>query len=165
MPLILLRVDDRLIHGQVVEGWVRTLSINHLIVASDALVHDEVQQALFALAVPEGIRVTGQSLKDAAEFLSGKISESDRILALVASPVEALALIQFGLKIPTINVGGVHFRPGKVQLLKSLSVDDTDIQALQSLLRLGVQLEGRALPMDDPDNIEAVLSSYAGVKR
>ena len=72
MGVELLRIDDRLVHGQVVEGWVKALRINHLVVASDAVEADETQKALYVLAVPHGVELTTANVADAAAGLEGR---------------------------------------------------------------------------------------------
>ena len=67
MPVVLVRIDDRLVHGQVVEGWLKAIRATHIVVASDPVAADETQKALYLLAVPQGIQLSCLSIREAAE--------------------------------------------------------------------------------------------------
>ena len=157
MPIILVRIDDRLIHGQVVEGWLRVIRVNHIVVISDQVARDKVQQALLSMAVPSNIKVTNCMVDEAALKINDSYFESDRILALLSRPHDVLRLLNAGVKFSSVNVGGMHYSPGKRQILRNLSVDDSDLAALKEIRSMGIELEGRVLPSDDRiDIIEAV---------
>jgi PTS system mannose-specific IIB component len=149
MPIILVRIDDRLIHGQVVEGWLRVIRVNHITVISDQVARDKVQQALLSMAVPSNIKVTNFMVDEAAQKINGSYFDGDRVLALLSRPQDVLRLLTAGVKFSSVNVGGMHYSPGKRQILRNLSVDDSDLSALQEIGRMGIELEGRVLPSDD----------------
>ena len=150
MAVELLRIDDRLVHGQVVEGWVKALRISRIVVASDAVDADDTQKALYFLAVPHGVELSCLKLEDAAREWKGGRWNNDRTLVLVSTPEEALALQHAGAPVNSVNLGGLHFRNGRVQVLKGISLDDHDVRALKSMASQGVLLEARALPLDEP---------------
>ncbi len=79
---------------------------------------------------------------------------------LVASPQDVVALIQYGAKIESVNVGGMHYREGRVQILKAVSVDDKDIAALKALTQDGVLLEARPLPLDEPIELKPYIERW-----
>src|SRR5258708_770303 len=120
MSVVLVRIDDRLVHGQVVEGWLKSIHATAIVVASDQVASEEMQKALYLLAVPQGITLSCLSIRDAAEAWSGSPWKKDRVLVLVASPQDVVALIQYGAKIESVNVGGMHYREGRVQILKAV---------------------------------------------
>jgi PTS system mannose-specific IIB component len=132
MELALLRIDDRLVHGQVVIGWIPHLKAQAVVVASDAAAADATQTMLMEMAMPEGV-------------------------ALAPGPLEALRLLELGVKSPAVNVGGLHYTAGRVQLGKAIFLDDQDREALRAIARRGVALEGRALPGDSAMDVSAML--------
>jgi mannose/fructose/sorbose-specific phosphotransferase system IIB component len=160
MPIILVRIDDRLIHGQIVEGWLKTVKIDHIMVVSDYVAKDKMQQILLNMAAPGSIKVTSFSVEDAAHKLSGSAYKDSKILVLLSTPKDALALLQLGVKFDSINVGGMHFAQGKTQLLRNLSVNREDIESFKKISAMGVELEGRVLPTDDRINIMEVIEKY-----
>ncbi len=160
MTVELLRIDDRLVHGQVVEGWVKVLHITHIVVASDAVEADDTQKALYHLAVPHGVELSCLSLGEAAKEWKAGRWEKDRAIVLVSTPEEALGLLEAGSPIQSVNLGGLHYRSGRVQVIKGISLDEQDVRALKLLAAKGVLLEARALPLDDPFNIVQYLERW-----
>jgi mannose/fructose/N-acetylgalactosamine-specific phosphotransferase system component IIB len=165
MSVELLRIDDRLVHGQVVEGWLKALRINHIVVASDNVSSDETQKALYLLAVPHGVELTCARIEDVAgAWKMGRWSAEDRVLVLLSTPQETLSLYEAGAPIKSINLGGLHFRSGRVQVLKGISLDDQDVKALKQLAAQGILLEARPLPLDEPVDIALYLQRWQDEK-
>lgn len=160
MSVVLLRIDDRLVHGQVVEGWLKSIHANRIVVASDAVSADETQKALYLLAVPQGIQLSCLSIQETAQAWSDPIWKKERVLVLVSSPQDALGLLERGAQLDSVNVGGLHYKEGRVQILKAVSVDDKDVAALRALARKGVLLEARPLPLDEPIDVVAYLDRW-----
>lgn len=157
MGIKLVRIDDRLIHGQVVVGWVRFFSANHIIVADDAVAKDAMQKALYEMVVPREVKVSILTLRETVQRLSENTFANDDIILLVSRPSEILALINLGLAIKSINVGGMRFEPGKRQITKSVSVNDEDIAVFRELATKGIEIEGRAVPTEEKIDILKLL--------
>lgn len=157
MGVALLRVDDRLIHGQVVEGWVPFLKVDLVIVVSDAAAADEVQTALMKMALPPSVGLLVLPVADAPAALAEPKLGARKALVLVPGPAEALALLEKGVAVDRVNVGGLHYTVGKVQLGRALFLDERDRLALRALAAKGVRLEGRALPGDAEEDLTAAL--------
>jgi mannose/fructose/N-acetylgalactosamine-specific phosphotransferase system component IIB len=156
----LLRIDDRLVHGQVVEGWVKALHINRIVVASDAVDADDTQKALYHLAVPHGVELTCLGITEAAKEWKANRWKNERAIMLVSTPEEVLALSEAGSPVKSVNLGGLHFRNGRVQVLKGISLDEHDVRALKKLASKGIVLEARALPLDEPFDIAHYLEHW-----
>lgn len=157
MGVTLLRIDDRLIHGQVVEGWVPYLKVDLVVVVSDAAAGDDIQTALMKMALPPSVGLLVLPVAGAAAALTGPQMTARKALVLVPGPAEALALIEQGVAVDRVNVGGLHHTVGKVQLGRALFLDEKDRLALKALAAKGLRLEGRALPGDAEENLTAVL--------
>jgi mannose/fructose/sorbose-specific phosphotransferase system IIB component len=149
MGLRLVRIDDRLIHGQVVVGWVRFLNADHIVVANDATANDAMQKALYEMVVPRELKVSILTISETAEKFKQAAFGNDTIILLVSRPQDALDLLNLGMVIKSINVGGIRFEPGKRQISKSISVNKADCTALAELIAKGVEIEGRAVPTDE----------------
>ena len=160
MGVTLLRVDDRLIHGQVTEGWVPHLQVDLVVVVSDAAASDEVASALMKMALPPTVGLLISSVADAVAALSAPQMAKRSALVLVPGPAEALALVEGGLKIDRVNIGGLHFTVGKVQLGRALFLDEKDKDALRAIAKRGVRLEGRPLPTDPEEDVMAELEAH-----
>lgn len=160
MTIALLRIDDRLIHGQVVEGWLPQLNADLVAVVSDAAAADPVQAALMKMALPPGVGLSVLSVADAPAALASPQAAARRILVLVPGPAEALALLEKGVAVDRVNVGGLHFTVGKVQLGRALFLNDGDKAALRAIAARGVHLEGRPLPSDPEENLATILGGH-----
>jgi mannose/fructose/N-acetylgalactosamine-specific phosphotransferase system component IIB len=160
MAVALLRIDDRLVHGQVVEGWLRSLRATFVVVASDAVAADEMQMALYALAVPYGTRLSCLSIARAAKEWRDQLWEKERVLVLVSNPQDVLRLLEAGAPVRSVNVGGMHFKEGRIQVMKAVSVDESDLLTFRRLAEKRVVLEARPLPLDEPVDVGASLEQW-----
>lgn len=157
MGMVLVRIDDRLIHGQVVENWMKFLKINHVVVVNDLVANDRMQKTLFSMAVPEHTKVSILTIAQTTEAILNGQFERDRAMLLLTSPQDVLNLINKGVKIEQVNVGGIHYSPEKKQILKAISVSREEIKAFQELDRLGVRLEARMVPDDEKMDIMEII--------
>ena len=157
MGMVLVRIDDRLIHGQVVENWMKFLKINHVIVVNDFVASDRMQKTLFSMAVPDHAKISILTITQAKEAILNGQFEGDKAMLLLVSPQDVLNLINKGVRIKEVNVGGMHYSPDKKQILKAISVSKEDIQAFQELDKLGVYLEARMVPNDEKIDIMEII--------
>jgi mannose/fructose/N-acetylgalactosamine-specific phosphotransferase system component IIB len=148
MGINLVRIDDRLIHGQVVEGWMRVIKADTIIIVSDKLADKEEEKILFSLALPKGVDVICLRVSEAAVFLKKKKYTSKDVLMLTEGPQEIVTLLRLGVAFESINVGGMHYAPGKISINDSLYVDKTDCEMFEEISSFKVDIEARALPGD-----------------
>ena len=130
MTIKVVRIDDRLIHGQIVQGWLKLIQIDKILVVSDEVAKDEMQKVLLSMAVPSNIK----NIKDASYDISNNVYEKDNLMILFSNPHDIVRMLDNGIKFNTINIGGMHFAHGKKQLLPNLSVDRNDIEAFLKLI-------------------------------
>ncbi|HNW43941.1 MAG TPA: PTS sugar transporter subunit IIB [Elusimicrobiales bacterium] len=157
--LILYRVDDRLVHGQVAEGWVPHLKADELAVVSDDIAGDELRRAIMRFATPEGVDLKIMTVAEAAVYLPEAQTSAHRVLLLLPGLAEALALVDKGLKIPALNIGGMHYSTGKnLSIGKALFLSDEDCAALKTLSASGIAIEGRGVPSDSPVDLMAAIA-------
>lgn len=157
--IALLRIDDRLVHGQVVEGWLPHLRAEAVLIVSDSAAQDEMQQALMRMALPPSVELIVLTVEKARALAPALAGDRRRILILTPSPAEALALVESGLAVDRVNVGGLHFTVGKVQLGRALFLDKVDETALRGLVDKGIRLEGRSLPSEKTEDLGAILGT------
>lgn len=142
----LFRIDDRLIHGQVVLGWGSVLKPDRIVVADDEVASNEWEKQLYVSAAPAEVKVSILSLVEAAQQLKSGIFDSERIILLVRHPSSVIALMDLGLAVSEVNVGGLHFREGRERLLENVYLDAEERNMMRELVKRGVALDGRALP-------------------
>jgi mannose/fructose/sorbose-specific phosphotransferase system IIB component len=159
MDIQLIRIDDRLIHGQVVVGWVKALEIQRLVVVSDAVAANAMQRTLMEIAVPSGLMVSFHAVQDAANACSAPGPE--RSLLLFSNPSDVLAYATAGGPASSINIGGMHFSEGRRQVHRIVCVTDDDVKAFKGLKARGLPLEIRAVPGDASQPLEHCLPELA----
>ena len=149
--IILYRIDDRLVHGQVVEGWVPHLHAEELAVVSDEIAGDEMRRTIMRFATPEGVDLKIMTVAEAAAYLPEAEGSAKKVLLLLPGLAEAQALLARNVKIPELNIGGMHYSAGKnFSIGKAIFLSDQDCDALKSLAAAGVKIEGRGVPSDRP---------------
>ncbi len=146
MPIVLARVDDRLIHGQVTVGWSERLRPDRIVLASNAIAADPWQSRVYASSVPPSIAVSVLSLARAAAALRAPEAADERTIVLTATPTEMGDLAHLGAPLPSVNLGGMHFGAGKLEMLPFVFVDRQDLDALRRLLGAGLALSAQQVP-------------------
>lgn len=143
MNLRLARIDDRLIHGQVVHGWMPRLGATLIVVADARLAGSPDEQMISRLAVPPGVDVVFVAPEFVAETLR---SEERPTVVLFRTPLEAELAVQHGFSPEHINLGNLHFEPGKVQIRKTFCCSGPELAALRRLSGAGITVEYRPAP-------------------
>jgi len=146
MPVKLARIDDRLIHGQVVLGWVPVVKPNHILVACDRVAASEWERKFYASCVPPEIPTTFLSIDQTAHSLTAEPFASEQLLVLLESAEDAWKLVNAGVALKEINVGGLHYREGAIELLPFVFVTPEDRACLRELVKMGVTLSAQDVP-------------------
>lgn len=147
MTVVLYRVDERLIHGQVVVGWGAHLDPDRIVVVDDALAASAWEQELYAVGVPGGMGADFVSVAAAAERLPEWQTSAERVILLTRDIASMGRLAAAGrLNGAQVNIGGVHHAPGRTRVLRYVFLGDAERQALRELAELGVEVEARDVP-------------------
>ncbi|MBI4365061.1 MAG: PTS sugar transporter subunit IIB [Candidatus Latescibacteria bacterium] len=161
MPLLLARIDDRLIHGQVAHGWGATLRPTWIAIVSDELRSDRPRADLYRFAAPEGARAVVLSVAEALAPGVRATVESERAFLLFPGPEEPLKLKEGGFPLEEVNVGGIHFAEGRHAVLPYVYVDENIRETLLRLAGLGVRLIAQDLPTNPARRLEPLLGGAA----
>ena len=147
MSLALVRVDDRLVHGQVVVGWVHALGAHRIVVVDDQVRANAWECELYALGVPPGLEVLFASVAEAAERL-GAWAEDDRRTIVLVGTVDTVARLVDATdgRITQVNVGGLHGGEGRRQRLPYVHVSEEEVAALSDLARRGIAVTAQDVP-------------------
>jgi mannose/fructose/N-acetylgalactosamine-specific phosphotransferase system component IIB len=147
MPIVLCRIDDRLIHGQVVLGWGRPLGVERIILVNDAVAASSCEQDLYRMAVPPEIDLRFASTSEASAGLAGWRDDARRTLLLTGDIPTMLALhAADGRALHAINLGGLHHRPGRRQRLPYVYLTDDERAELLALERSGAEVSAQDVP-------------------
>lgn len=158
MEIRLARIDDRLIHGQVATVWAKEAGAQRIIVVSKEVNEDMIRKTLVKQAAPPGIKVNIVDVEKAVKVFNNPKYATDTVFYLFTNPTEVLELVQAGVPLSSINIGGMQFKTGKVQITKAISVNDQDIQAFRELKKQGVDLDCRVVATDSKIDFEAKLN-------
>ncbi|MEG1432415.1 MULTISPECIES: PTS galactosamine transporter subunit IIB [Eubacterium] len=157
MPNILLtRIDNRLVHGQVGVTWVNHLGANLIVVANDAVSKDPIQQNLMEMVIPGTCGIRFFSIQKTIDVIQ-KASPKQLIFLVVRTPEDALRLVEGGVPIDKINIGNLHFAEGKTQISKTVSIGESEKEALKKLADAGIEMEIRRVPSE---GIEADIKKF-----
>ncbi len=165
MTLSLVRVDDRLIHGQVVTIWLRAIGADRIVIVDDETARDEYLKTVLTLAAPAGVPVEVLNVEAGVPRLGGLAAGPERVLVLLRSPVTALRLREAGAAFDVLNVGGIGSGPGRRSLHRSISASAEELGAMRRLEALGTHVELRVLADDRPVPLSAVDPEAGGEGR
>jgi mannose/fructose/sorbose-specific phosphotransferase system IIB component len=158
MPIVLARIDDRLIHGQITVAWSKVSNPDTIAVVDDKVASNEIQRSTLELAVPIGVELLVLGISQGVKELGPKSPRSkNKIFIIIPTPDDILKLIEGGVEVKSINVGQMGFKQGKKQISKTISVDKKDIDAFKKLRSMGITLEQRQLPGDKKVELDKLL--------
>lgn len=157
MSIVLARIDNRFVHGQILEGWIPYTKATCIIVASDAAAANPVQKMAMETCVTCGISIQTLEVENAVKRLLEGEFDKYRVVLLFGTTEDALKAVNIGLELSELNVGNIHFCPGKLQISPSVSVDAADLENLRALTDKGIKVVIRCVPSDPSRDIWEVV--------
>lgn len=148
MQIGLARIDDRLIHGQVATRWTKETNVQRIIVVSDEVAADTVRKTLLTQVAPPGVTAHVVDVAKMIRVYNNPKYAGERIMLLFTNPTDVERVVEGGVNITSVNIGGMAFRQGKTQVNNAISVDETDIEAFKKLNARGIELEARKVSTD-----------------
>ncbi len=146
----IVRIDDRLIHGQVIVGWGQGLELSPVILASDRVVRDPALSRTIIELIPQEMNGEVLSLTETAERWLRGDWKGKRIMIVVEAPVDALKLIRLGAPLRRLTIGGLHFREERIEILPYVYLSDWDRTTLSEIRREGVKIQCQDIPTAKP---------------
>jgi len=141
----LFRIDDRLIHGQVVVGWGQPLDIGFIVLVDDTVAASDWEQELYRMGVPPEMDVYFHSASDAIAAMPKYLAESRRGILLTGDIATMQRLVDGGV-VHNVNIGGIHSKPGRVQRLRYVFLSPDEESQLRVLANNGVKVSAQDLP-------------------
>ena len=146
--IALVRVDNRLIHGQVVEAWLPYLKVQRVVVADDEAAQSPLIRAAMGLAIQDSVEVKIEPLS-AVDFRALS-SDPTKTLLLLRDVAAVLSARRAGLALPRLNLGNVHYGSGRRQVSASVFLSQDELDQLKLLGDDGVEVEAQGVPSDSP---------------
>lgn len=157
MNIVLARIDDRLIHGQVATVWTKVTNCQRIIVCDDDVASDSIRSTLLKQVAPPGIKSSVVSVDKGVRAYNNPKYENDKCMLLFTNPASVLRMVEAGVNIKSVNIGGMSFKEGKKQITNAVSVNDDDIAAFKALHAKGIELEIRKVDSDAKVDLMSVL--------
>jgi mannose/fructose/N-acetylgalactosamine-specific phosphotransferase system component IIB len=159
VPIDLYRIDDRLVHGQVVVGWGQPLGATFVVLVDDAIAASDWEQELYRMGAPPEMTVSFESVESALANLPAYQSRPGHGI-LLAGDVETMRRLVEGAggTIPQVNLGGIHHRGGRTPRLRYVFLAPEEEASLRTLAALGVTITAQDVPASSPVPLEQVLA-------
>ncbi|SMC20056.1 PTS system, mannose-specific IIB component [Clostridium acidisoli DSM 12555] len=148
MNIVLTRIDDRLIHGQVATIWAKDTKCQRIIVCNDDVERNPIRKMLLEQVAPPGIKASVVGINKAIRVYNNAKNQEDKVLFLFTNPTDVLRMVEGGVPINSVNIGAMSFKAGKKQITNAVSVDNKDIEAFKKLNERGIELEIRKVSSD-----------------
>lgn len=146
--VLLLRVDHRMLHGQVAFSWTNNIKADCILIANDGVAGDELKKTTMKLAKPHGVKLVIKNIKDSIEALNLGVTDKYKLLIVVESVKDAYEIVKEVKNIKSINLGGVKTKEGSKNISKAVNLLPLEEEKLRDLISKGIEIEIRQLPTD-----------------
>ena len=163
--VVLARVDDRLIHGEVVSVWTPYLSVNCILVVDDAVAQDSFNCRVLKSLAPDGVKVFVTTVAGAVKGLLKDPVPQERVMVLTKSPIAYAQLVEAGVPIEAVNLGGMGIRGDRAPFIKNVAADPAEIGAIERLRASGVHVYYQLVPEQAVIEVDEALARTRGGER
>lgn len=158
MDVRLLRIDSRLLHGQVTTNWAKAVNVNRILVVSDRVASDLTRKILIVQAAPPGIRTNVITVEKMIRIYQDPRFDVLKPMILVEDPVDARSIVEGGIRIDSINIGAISFDTTRVMVTDAIAVNTADVEAFKWFHEHGIKLDVRKVSNDSSKNLWKSLS-------
>lgn len=159
MAILDVRIDDRLIHGQVCGAWIPQFQLQRIAIVDDEIVNDEQRKMALKFGCPEYCKLSIFNTEKAADKFIRKIDEGIRVMILCNSPVPILKMAEYGYEVPFITVGNISNRLGAVQIARNTFISPEERDAFVKLIDRGVKVYIQNVPNDPREDVTSKLKN------
>ena len=153
--LYLLRVDDRLIHGQVMTAWLNTLPAKEVMIIDDGVANDDFMKAVIKMSAPDKVIVSVRSVEQAIKIFNEGLPVPT--IALVKTPLTIKKMVDRGVKFDAINIGGLGMNSGRKPLFKNISASQEERDALKEFIDKGISVKIQIIPAEKITDVASLL--------
>ena len=153
------RVDNRLVHGQIISTWMPHLRVKHFLIVSDTVPENQLQMAMFRMAIPSEREFHALDVAEAAKWLNARRKSPESVMVLFESIADASRLFESGHPYPVLNIGNIHHELGKQQLTSAVYLGREEIDCLQRLFQRGLRANIQTLPSETPIDLQRRLEA------
>lgn len=153
----LLRVDDRLLHGQVATTWTNAVAPEAILIANDEAATNEMSKLALKMAKPAGVKLAIKTVQGGIDLLNNPKSENIKIFVIVRTIRDALMLVQHTKQIKKVNIGGVKKKEGGKMIAAGMFLTEEEIEDLRKMNAAVEEVELRMVPSESKHNIDKIL--------
>ncbi len=150
MDFVLVRVDSRLVHGQILEAWLPYIKASCIVVADDEVASDFFRESVIKMAVPREIEVLVYGVEEFSNSFGSLEASRKRAIVLFSTIENALRAYQAGFRFERLNIGNVYSENFRLRCAASIQLSEKDLKQIRELSGLGVAVEFRCVPKDKP---------------
>ena len=158
-----IRIDDRLLHGQVAFSWKSALGFDAIVIASDAAANDHMRKQVIKMCCPEGVRLAVRTVEGAAELLRNPRLEAMKVFVICPDPATGSSLLTMIDEKPAINLGGMQSAEGRAMFSRNVYVNADDIAALDDIAERGYTIEVQEVPSTAAHDYSQLRSKFTAV--
>lgn len=158
MAIELVRIDDRLIHGQIATTWINNYSIEQVLIINDQILTDKMQQSVISMTAPVNVKVKVFGV-DAFIDIYKKTPIHRRTMIILTNSIDAYRIAKGGVEIKVLNVGGMRFENGREKIAKAVSVTEREREAFEELISMGINVQIQMVPRDESFDMKDVLAA------
>lgn len=155
--IVLIRIDDRLIHGQVMTGWAKVTLANRIVIIDDLVAKESFMKNVLELAAPPGMKVDVYSIQEAETELAKEAPAGERTIVLVKSPLTLKTFVDKGELMREIIVGGIGMAPGRKTLYRNIAASQEEFAVFREFVAKGIKVYVQVVPDDRKVDIEGFL--------
>ena len=165
MPVVHVRIDNRLIHGQIMIAWSKKIRLQRIIVTNDKVAADPMQQTLLKAVAPANTKVSVLSVKACADYCNSPAAEKEDIFIIAKNPEDVVGLLEAGLHITAVNLGNAAYEPNTRKVTKTVYLTQSAARAMKKLHDMGLRITSQMIP-SEPDveywpTIEKAIGDWA----
>lgn len=157
MSFGLVRIDDRLIHGQVATRWTKESKVSRIIVVNDEVAKDQVRSTMLKSVAPPGVTAHVVNVDKMVRVYNNPEYGNERVMLLFTNPTDIVRLLEAGVPMKSVNIGGIAYKEGKKMITSAVSVDEKDIEAFKKIAARQIELDVRKVSNDNRQNMMDLL--------
>lgn len=156
----IIRIDDRLLHGQVVYSWKASLNYQAIVIADDNAAKDDLRKRVIKMATPPGVKSITLPVAEACDFLKSPSLEKVRVMVVVGSPKTALDMLQSLTERPLVNLGGMMMGEGRKEFAKAVYLTVEEAGSLVQIAEMGVTIDVRQTPSEASQKFQDLKNKF-----
>lgn len=154
--IVLTRIDERLIHGQVITSWTKIVDVNTIVIVDDASANNSFLKRILFAAAPKNIELKVCTLEDAIDYLKGD-QENERVMIMAKVPRPILELIQAGISLTEVNLGNMGGAANRKRFNLNVNASDAEIEDFKAIINSGVSIYAQMVPSDSKVDLQKLL--------